>query len=91
MAHSIEFSLASQSARAHSDWYTILRSALITGLKSYGASVMVIAPPETIEAQTSIADSAPEICNPPVARPQPAIHIRALSQMQLAKPAWRNA
>jgi hypothetical protein len=91
MVHSTEFPVASQSARAHSDWYTILRSALITGLKSYGASVMVIAPPETIEAQTSIAASASAISNPPVAKPQPAIHVHALSPMQLVKAAWRNA
>jgi hypothetical protein len=48
MAHSTAIPAAS-----HSDWYTILCSALIDGLKAYGASLMSIAPIDHLESQTS--------------------------------------
>lgn len=93
MVHSTQSPAASQSATAHSDWYIFLRSAFITGFKAYGASMMVIAPPETIEAQNSVASPTPSIRNHSVAKSQPqtAIKTPALPQMPLARPAWRNA
>jgi hypothetical protein len=48
MAHSTAIPAAS-----HSDWYTILCSALIDGLKAYGASLMSIAPIDHLESQTN--------------------------------------
>jgi hypothetical protein len=93
MVHSTKSSAGSQIAKAHSDWYTFLRSAFITGLKAYGASLMVIASPDTTETQISITALTPATHNHPVAKPQPkpAIHMPALPHCPIAKPAWRNA
>lgn len=35
---------ASHSANAHSDWFMLLRSAFVDGLKAYGAALMMCAP-----------------------------------------------
>ena len=93
MVHSTKTPAGPRSARAHSDWYRFLSSAFITGLKAYGASLMVIAPPDTTETQISITVPTPATHNHPVAKPQPkrAIHISALPHCPIAKPAWRNA
>jgi hypothetical protein len=42
MAHSTTVPAASNKPATHTDWYTFLRSALIDGLKAYGASLMVV-------------------------------------------------
>ena len=93
MVQSTAFSPVSQSAKPRSDWYTILRSAFINGLKAYGASLMMVVPPDTTEAQANIASSTPLTRNNPVAglRPKTAVDIRALPQTSLAKPAWKHA
>jgi hypothetical protein len=93
MVHSTESPAASQSATAHSDCFTFLRSAFITGLKAYGASLMVIAPSETSQAQSCLAAPGPVTRNHSVAKQQqkPTVHISALRRSPIARPEWKHA
>jgi hypothetical protein len=88
MAHSTEIPAVSQSTKPHSDWFTLLGSAFINGLKAYGASLMVVAP-------LSTAGSQPIATSPkPAPRKTPAVATEAapaLSRAPLAKPAWSRA
>ena len=91
MAHSKTVPAASPAARAHFDWYTFLRSALINGFQAYGASLMVIAPAVPAEAQMSGSAAARTVPSPGVVEYQPVPALNTLPLAPLAKPAWRHA
>ena len=91
MAHSKTVPAASPAARAHFDWYTFLRSALINGFQAYGASLMVIAPASPVEDQDTGSDAAITGPSPRVVEYQPLPALNTLPFAPLAKPAWRNA
>jgi hypothetical protein len=88
MAHTKAIPAASQSTKAHSDWFTLLRSAFINGLKAYGASLMVVAPLSPAESQPIVTSPKPTRRNAPTVATQAT---PALPPSPLAKPAWSRA
>ena len=90
MTHSTATGTASQATRTHSDWYTFLRSAFISGLKSYGASLMTISPVDHLEspASSTLPISTPIVLTP---EPKPAFDRNSLPHTTLPKHAWSRA
>jgi hypothetical protein len=85
MAHTTAIPAVSQSTKAHSDWFTLLGSAFINGLKAYGASLMVAAPLSTAQSQSLVTSPKPAPRRAPAVATEAA---PALSHAPLANPAW---